>query len=183
MSALLPVHHRDDILAVYRTTPVADLLAYHNLRTPHRNHVRAELLIGMCMDNRIMLRIPDNFAYVLRAGGANFQRIEFKVSYAVAVGGIRTICLIAHDQCGMVNLRARRDVFVNGLVENGGWERQEAERHFALSSALFEIHDPVEFVLSEAQRLRERYPRVTVAPLFYQVGEGLLHQILEGQGC
>lgn len=183
MSALLPVHHWDDILPAYRTTPVAELLAYHNLRTPHRSHVRAELLIGMCMDNRIMLRIPDNFAYVLRAGGANFQRIEFKVSYAVAVGGIRTICLIAHDQCGMVDLRARRDVFVNGLVENGGWERGEAEWHFDHSSAVFEIHDPVEFVLSEAQRLRERYPRVTVAPLFYHVGEGFLHQITEGEGC
>ena len=183
MYRLVPVSSKEDIFPEYRDTPVGHLLEYHNLNQNYETYTQAQLLIGMCMDNRIMLRIPDNFAYVLRAGGANFQRIEFKVSYAVAVGGIRTICLIAHDQCGMVNLRARRDVFVNGLVENGGWERQEAERHFALSSALFEIHDPVEFVLSEAQRLRERYPRVTVAPLFYQVGEGLLHQILEGQGC
>jgi carbonic anhydrase len=130
-----------------------------------------------------MLRIPDNFAYVLRAGGANFQRIEFKVSYAVAVGGIRTMCLIVHDQCGMVDLRARRDVFVNGLVENGGWKRREAERHFDQFSPVFEIRDPAEFVLGEARRLRERYPRVLVAPLFYQVGEGLLYQIAEGRGC
>jgi carbonic anhydrase len=41
----------------------------------------------------------------------------------------------------------------------------------------------VEFVLSEAQRLRERYPRVMVAPLFYQVGEGLLQQITERASC
>ena len=181
MSALHPVHRWDDILPVYRTTPVADLLAYHNLRIPHRSHVRAELLIGMCMDNRIMLRIPDNFAYVLRAGGANLQRIEFKVSYAVAVGGIRTMCLIAHDQCGMVDLQARRDVFVSGLVQNGGWEKGEAERHFDQFSAVFEVGDPVEFVLSEARRLRERYPSVTVAPLFYAVGDGLLHQISESE--
>jgi carbonic anhydrase len=93
------------------------------------------------------------------------------------------MCLIAHDQCGMVDLRARRDLFVSGLVRNGGWERGEAERHFDLSSAVFEILDPVEFVVSEAQRLRERYPRVMVAPLFYHVGEGLLHQITEGEGC
>ena len=179
MSELLSVNCSDDILPAYRNTPVSDLLAYHNLRVPHRNYSRAELLIGMCMDNRIMLRIPDNFAYVLRAGGANLQRIEFKVSYAVAAGGIRTICLIAHDQCGMVGLRARRDDFVNGLVENGGWERREAEQHFDQFSAAFEIRDPVEFILSEAQRLRGRYPRVMVAPLFYQVGEGLLCQIKE----
>lgn len=183
MSALLPVNCWDDILPAYRTTPVADVLAYHNLRTPHRIYDRAELLIGMCMDNRIGLRIPDKFAYVLRAGGVNLQRIEFKVSYAVAVGGIRTICLIAHDQCGMVDLRARRDVFVNGLVENGGWERREAEQHFDQFSPVFEIRDSAEFVFSEAQRLRERYPRVLVAPLFYHVGEGLLCQITEGEIC
>jgi carbonic anhydrase len=64
-----------------------------------------------------------------------------------------------------------------------GWERREAERHFDQFSAVFEIRDPVEFVLSEAQRLRERYPRVMVAPLFYQVGEGLLYQITERAGC
>jgi carbonic anhydrase len=135
------------------------------------------------MDNRILLRIPDNFAYILRAGGANLKRIEFKVSYAVAVGGVRTICLIGHDQCGMVDMHARRDVFVNGLIENGGWERHEAEQHFDQFSPVFDIRYPVEFVFSEAQRLRERYPRVTVAPLFYHVSEGFLHQITEGEGC
>ncbi len=34
-------------------------------------YVRARLLIGMCMDNRKVLRTPDNFAYVIRGGGAN----------------------------------------------------------------------------------------------------------------
>ena len=130
MTALLPIRHRDDVLPAYRGTPVADLVAYHNLRSPHRSYDQAKILIGMCMDSRIALRIPDNFAYILRAGGGNLQRIEFKVSYAVAVGGVRTICLIGHDQCGMVGLRARRDVFVNGLVKNGGWARREAEQHF-----------------------------------------------------
>jgi carbonic anhydrase len=179
VSALLPVNRWDDILPGYRSTPVAGLLAYRNLRTPHRSHDRAELLIGMCMDNRIALRIPDNFAFVLRAGGANLQRIEFKVSYAVAVGGVGTICRIGHNQCGMVGLHRRRELFVSGLVENGGWERREAEAHFDQLSAVFEIRDPGEFVLSESQRLRERYPRVMVAPLFYQVDEGLLFQITE----
>jgi carbonic anhydrase len=83
----------------------------------------------------------------------------------------------------MVDLRARRDVFVNGLVENGGWKRREAERHFDRFSPVFEIRDPARFVLGEAERLRERYPRVVVAQLFYQVSEGLLYQITEGGDC
>jgi len=181
MTALLPIRHRDDILPAYRGTPVADLVAYHNLRSPHRSYDQAELLIGMCMDSRIVLRIPDNFAYILRAGGGNLQRIEFKVSYAVAVGEVRTICLIGHDQCGMVGLRARRDVFVNGLVENGGWARREAEQHFDQFSAVFEIGDPAAFALSEARRLRKRYPRVMIAPLIYHVRDGLLYEIVEDE--
>ncbi|MBN1458317.1 MAG: carbonic anhydrase [Armatimonadetes bacterium] len=179
MSALLPVRRPDDILPDYRDTPVADLLAYHNLGAPHRAHHRAELLIGACMDNRVLLRVPEKFAFILRAGGANFRRIEFKVSFAVAVGGIRTICLVAHSQCGMVGLRARRDVFVDGLVSNGGWDRADAEQHFDQFAPVFEIPDAAAFVVSEARRLRERYPRVTVAPLFYQVEDGLLYHIAE----
>lgn len=182
MSALIAVQSWDDILPAYQGTPVADLLAYHNLRVPHGIHDRAKLLIGMCMDNRLMLRIPHNFAYVLRAGGANLQRLEFKVSYAVAVGGVSTICLIGHDQCGMVDLHLRRDLFVDGLVENGGWERCEAEKHFDQHAAMFEIHDSAGFLVSEAKRLRARYPRVRVAPLFYRVQESLLYQIVEATG-
>ena len=53
--------------------------------------------------------------------------------------------------------------------------------HFDQFSAVFEIHDPAEFVLSEAKRLRERYPRVMVAPLLYQIRVGLLYQIAEGE--
>ena len=99
----------------------------------------------------------------------------------MAVGGVRTICLVGHDQCGMVDLSARRDVFVSGLVENGGWERREAEEHFDQFSAVFEIRDAATFVLCEARRLRKRYPRVMVAPLLYQIREGLLYQIDEGE--
>lgn len=180
MSAFLLFNRWDDVLPAYRNTLVADLPAYHNLRWPHRSQDRAELLIGMCMDNRVALRVHDKFAYILRAGGANLQRIEFKVSYAVAIVGVRAICLIGHDLCGMVDLRGRRDLFGNGLVENGGWEHQEAEAHFEKSSAVFEIHDPAEFALSEARRLRERHSRVTAALLLYQIREGLLCQIAEG---
>ena len=178
-NALIRVGAWDEVLPAYRGTPIGDLLGYQNLHEPHRVYERAELLIGMCMDHRMVLRIPDNFAYLLRAGGANLQRMEFKVSFAVAVGGARTIALIGHEDCGMVGLRARRTEFVNGLVENGGWDRHVAEEHFAVSAPLFEVRDAAQFVVSEARRLRMRYPRVTVAPLFFRIGERLLDQIAE----
>ena len=179
MNPLLPVRSPADILPAYRETPVGDFLAYHNLGAPHRSYRQAELLVGMCMDHRKVLRIPDNFAYILRSGGANLRRIEFKVSYAVAVGGVRTICLLGHDKCGMVDLTARRGEFVTGLVENGGWDASAAAQHFDHWAPVFEIDDAAEFALSEARRLRGRYPKVIIAPLMYDLGDGLLYQVPE----
>lgn len=175
----VPVREREEILPAYEETPIGDLLAYHNLREPHRQYTQAELLVGMCMDHRNALRIPHKFSYILRAGGANLQRIEFKVSFAVAVGGVRAFALIGHDECGMMGLRSRREAFVRGLVENGGWDRAEAEAHFDKYAPVFEVGDSADFVLAEARRLRERYPRVLVAPLFYRVGDNLLYQIVD----
>jgi carbonic anhydrase len=44
------------------------LLEYHNLGRALDVCTKAQLLIGMCMDNRKHLRIPDNFAFIIRAG-------------------------------------------------------------------------------------------------------------------
>ena len=96
MDRLIPVKTEADILPAFRHTPIESLLAYQNLNLPHAMHETAELLIGMCMDNRKHLRIPENFAYIIRAGGGNLRYSEFKVSYAIAIGGIATIGLLAH---------------------------------------------------------------------------------------
>jgi len=179
MERLLPVGSLADIPAAYRDTPVGRLLEYHNLGRELERYSTAQLLIGMCMDNRKALRIPDNFAYILRAGGANLRYSEFKVSYAIAVGGVRAIALLAHTHCGMVNLVARRGPFVDGLVENAGWDREWAEQHFDHFAPMFEIGNEVDFVLSEAKRLRLRYPRTLVAPLMYRVEDNRLYALRE----
>ena len=179
MNRLVSIKTIDDIFPEYRQTPVGELLAYHNLNQPFASYTRAQLLIGMCMDNRKHLQIPDNFAYIIRAGGANLRYSEFKVSYAIAVGGVKAIALIGHTQCGMVNLIARRELFIQGLVDNAGWEREWAEQHFMHFAPMFEIGNEVDFVLSEAKRLRLRYPKIQVAPLMYQVEDNLLYQVRE----
>src|SRR5690606_22442556 len=122
------------------------------------------LLISMCMDNRNQLHIPNNYAYILRSGGGNLRHNEFKVSYAVAVGQVKYIALIGHSQCGMVNLYERRDLFVDGLVENAGWDREFAEDHFNQFAPIFEIGNEIDFLLSEVKRIRNRYPKITIAP-------------------
>lgn len=178
MHRLVSVTTPDDVFPELRGTPVAKLLEYHNLEAPFDAYAQAELLVGMCMDSRKHLRIPDNFAFILRAGGANLRPSEFKVSYAVAVGGVRAIALIGHTHCGMVNLMARKQAFVQGLVD-AGWEEGAAEDHFYHFSPIFEIGNEVDFVLAECKRLRLRYPRVLVAPLLYRVEDNRLYLIRE----
>jgi len=180
MNRMVKVKSTDDIFPAYMNTPVGLLLEYHNLLRPLDVHTEAEILIGMCMDNRKHLQIPDNFAYIIRSGGGNLRYSEFKVSYAIAIGNVRHIALIAHNHCGMVNLISRRSKFINGLVEKAGWEKEWAEEHFMHFAAMFEIGNEIDFVLGEAKRLRLRYPGISVAPLFYRVEDNLLYQIREG---
>src|SRR3954470_9565514 len=117
----LPVNYREDILPLYADTPIGRLIEYHNLGRAQGVLTRPQLLIGMCMDSRKSLRIPNDFAFVLRTAGANMRDNEFRISYAIAVGNLQTIALIAHTDCGMAQLERRHEDFVNGLVKNAGW--------------------------------------------------------------
>ena len=179
MNRLVSVSSKEDIFPENRNTPVGLLLEYHNLHVEYGTYSQAQLLIGMCMDNRKHLHIPDNFAFIIRAGGANLRYSEFKVSYAIAVGGVKSIALIGHNQCGMVNLVARKELFIQGLIENAGWEPELAEQHFMNFAPMFEIGNEIDFVLSEAKRLRLRYPKIPVAPLYYKVEDNLLYHVKE----
>ncbi len=179
MDRLIAIHSAEEIPEKYRGTPVGDLLEYHNLGREFRQYTRADMLIGMCMDHRKHLRVPDNFAYIIRAGGANLRYSEFKISYAIGVGGVGSIALIGHTGCGMVNLMSRKEQFIAGLVENGGWDREQAERHFMSFAPMFEISDEVDFVMSEAERLTLRYPKVKIAPMIYRVEDNLLYPLRE----
>lgn len=174
-----PVNSDADIPPHLRGTPIGELLEYHNLDRELITVPAPRLLIGMCMDNRKHLRIPDNFAFILRAGGANLRPSEFKVSYAIAVGGVRAIAIIGHTNCGMVNLMSRSRQFIEGLQENAGWDQQQAEDHFFHFAPLFEIGSEVDFTLSEAKRLRLRYPGVMVAPMLYKVEDNRLYLLAE----
>jgi carbonic anhydrase len=177
MTAILPVNYRSDILPEYQGTPVGLLLEYHNLERALGSGPGRQLLIGMCMDSRNTLRIPPDFAFVLRTAGANMRDNEFRISFAIAVGGVRTIVLIAHTDCGMARVARLHDEFVRGLVEHAGWDEARAEKHFAESVPKFGITDEVDFVMREAERLRGLYPRVTVVPLLYRVEDDLLYQL------
>jgi len=179
MNRLIPVNSKADIFQEYINTPFEELLSYHNFNMTFHNYEKASLLISMCMDNRNQLNIPNNFAYILRSGGGNLRHNEFKVSYAVAVGQVNFIALIGHSQCGMVKLHERREIFIDGLVENAGWDREFAEDHFNQFAPIFEIGNEIDFLLTEVKRIRNRYPKVMVAPFYYRVEDHNLYQVRE----
>lgn len=179
MNRLVKVTRQDDIFNEYKDTPISRLLEYHNLGETNENISDAELLIGTCMDNRVQLNIPKNFAYVIRTGGSNLHNSSFYVSYALAAGGAKAIAIIVHSDCGMVNLGGRKDKIVNGIVRATGWKRIYAEDYFKSYAPVCEIVNEVNFAISEVKRLRETYPTVLIAPLLYNVEDDLLYLIDE----
>ena len=181
MNRLIHIDKITDIPQEYLNTPIGLLLEYHNLNREFENYTSAQLLIGMCMDNRKHLHMPDNFAFIIRSGGANLRYSEFKVSFAVSVGEVKHIALIAHSNCGMVNLMSKKNQFITKLSDNGGWTLEQAEEHFNNYAPMFEINNEIDFILSETQRLRQRYPKVQIAPLYYKVEDNLLYMIKENK--
>lgn len=179
MNRLISIANQGDIPAEYQNTPIGLLLEYHNLDHEFENYSNAQLLIGMCMDNRKHLHMPDNFAFIIRSGGANLRYSEFKVSFAISVGGVKHIALIGHSNCGMVNLVSKKNQFIEKLSENGGWTIEQAEEHFNNFAPMFEINNEIDFILSETSRLRSRYPKVLIAPMYYKVEDNLLYLIKE----
>jgi carbonic anhydrase len=180
MSSLIPVDTVSDILPKYRGTPIERLLRYHNLGEPLPPSTgHAEILVGMCMDHRKDLTLPNEFAYVLRTAGGSLRDNGFEISYSVGVGGIATIALLAHTDCGMAHVTDKRDAFVRGLVERGGWDEAAALAQFTDYATHYEIGDPIEFVVTEATWLRRLYPRLVVVPLLYTVENDRLVQIME----
>jgi carbonic anhydrase len=179
LDRLIKVSSLSSIPASYSNSPIGLLLEYHNLGRAFENYSSAQLLVGMCMDNRKHLNIPDNFAFIIRAGGANLRYSEFKVSFAIAVGGVKHIALIGHNHCGMVNLASKKIAFIEGLVNNAGWTKEQAEEQFTSCEPLFEIGNETDFVLSETIRLRKKYPKIQIAPMIYLVEDNKLYLIKE----
>lgn len=178
MSKLIEINEVSDILPEYKNTPVGLLLEYHNLNKIFTRYEQAKLLIGMCADNRVNLWLPDNFAYIFRTGGANLFYQEFQLSYTIGVGEIEHIALIANSDCRMQNLAQAKDKFIEGLTKHAGWEREKAKIHFEGLAPFFEIGDSVDFIMSEATRIKKRYPKVQVAPLYFDIASKTLSQIV-----
>ena len=176
---LLPVHGENDLLPGLLDTPVADLLRFHNLVAPLRSAGRPRLAIATCIDPRVVLRLPRGFAFVIRTPGIDVESQEFALAYAAGVGAVGAFCVIGHDECSLADLPTQRHAFVNGLALKAGWSEAEAGACYDRSHERFTVGEPIENVRMKTAWLRQRFPRMRVAPLFYAVREGRLLQVRE----
>jgi carbonic anhydrase len=158
-------------------TPVGDLIKYQNCKSTPKTYEKAELVIVMCMDNRKQLTIPGKFAYILRTAGGRITGNEFKLSFAIGFGDVRYVAIIGHTNCGMVNLTSKKDKFIQGLMENAGWDKETAENHFNSFAPFFEIEDETNFVSTESKRLKEKYPKIEFVPFIYKVEDNKLYLV------
>jgi carbonic anhydrase len=173
------INEQSDIPKEFINTPIESLIQYQNFSTPFKKYDSAKLLVAMCMDNRKQLRIPENFAYIIRTGDANLRYSEFKVSYAIAIGNIDYIILIAHDNCGMVNLASKINPFIEGLSGLDNWDAQKAKEHFYNYAPMYEIENEIEFVVNESKSLSQKYIGVKVVPLYYTLEDNKLSFIID----
>ena len=80
----------------------------------------------------------------------------------------------------VVDNLSRRNIDNELEVQGGGSvEPEMAEAHFHHYSPIFEIGSEIDFVCSEANRLRLRYPKIPVAPMLYKVEDNRLYLIDE----
>lgn len=182
MDRLAPVDSAADIPEAWRGTPVERLLACHELDAPLDPPERPQVLVATCMDHRVELRMPRDFAYVIRTGGANLAGRDFEVSFAVGVGGVRAVAIVGHSDCGMAGVTEAREPFVRGLTEGAGWSASKAGEHFDDRATRHAIDDPIAFTLEQAGRIRRRYPELLVAALHYRVEDRRLYRIRPEEG-
>lgn len=167
----------DKIPSEYINTPIQKLLEFHNLNIPYDVYIQPKILIGTCMDYRINLRIPPNFGFIIRNGGASLKHNDFQVAFAMAVGGCEAIAVIGHTDCGMVNLHTKHNAFIEGMIGKLKFEPSEAEKFFNTKSSENEISNEIEFTRKQAQQLKYKYPDIPVIALIYEVKDGLLYHI------
>ena len=181
MDSLISISSEKDIPQWLRGTPISMLLATHNLGTRFRlaQHQLPPLLIGTCMDYRVSLNIPKDFAFIIRIAGANMRDQEFPIAFALSSKKVKAIAIIGHTECNMAELNDKKNAFVSGLEAALKWTPEKAGEFFDSSVDQFNIGTVVPFILQETVRLRGQFPDVIIAPLIYDVTNGKLYLIRE----
>lgn len=173
----IPVRSDADVLPAYRGTPIEALLINHNVRPVIKDGQGPSLVVATCMDHRVNLKMPVSFAMLIRTAGANVEPLVFNVLAAMAVRDIRTVAVIGHSDCAMLDVERHRDKFIATATSLGTMTEAEAEKLFNRGASHFGFADFHEQVLSQCDYLHKVMPEALIAPLAFDVATGELSQI------
>ncbi|MDW7649862.1 MAG: carbonic anhydrase [Bacillota bacterium] len=176
---IISLENVSDLPVEFVDTPIEQVVRYHNFNEPFSEHIQPEILIGKCMDYRVVLRLPPRFAYKLRTGGCNLGHHDFHVAYAVAVGGVKAVALIGHTDCGMVSLEEKREKFVRGFMAQSGWPYADAELFFDRYAKENSLCRESDILFEEAARYRRWFPKLPIATFLYRLDDQRLHLLQE----
>lgn len=174
---LVPVRRQQDILPSYLGSPIEALLGCHNFERRPGTVAMPQMIVVTCMDHRIALTLPERFAFVLRTGGANVEPVLFNIACAMAINDIRTIAVIGHSDCAMVDVARHHECFMQTAADFTSMTPLQLEQIFDQGAREFGCTDAVTNTLRQCARLREFLPGSLICPLFYDVADNMLYQI------
>jgi SulP family sulfate permease len=177
IARLVRVAKPEEIPQFLLGTPIETLLKAQNMGQIDANQSEdPDLVIGMCIDYRKSLALPQNCSYVIRRTGANMAGSEFSVALALS-GGIEYMALIAHNHCVMSNPHVKRGAFVGSLTDKHGWSEDQAMAFFDQHASSREINDAIDFSVKEARRLSSLFRGLKVVPMLFMLEDNLIYLV------
>ena len=174
---LVRVSKPEDIPEFLRNTPIEALLKCQNMGEVDANQSEdPDLVIGMCIDYRKSLSLPQNCAYVIRRTGANMAGSEFSLALALSTG-IEYMALIAHNHCVMSDPHVKRGAFVSALTGKHGWSDDQALSFFDEHASSREIDDAIDFSIKESRRLSNLFRGLKVVPMLFMLEDNLVYLV------
>jgi carbonic anhydrase len=173
----VPVEKHEDILPRYRGSAVETFLAAHALGVAPAVTDRPELVVLTCMDARVVLNLPVNFAFQLRTAGATPQSVVPAIAFAITTMRIDAICIMGHTDCAMTRIDPERTRFVEGLVDEHGWQPTDALEELELLEKACAVDDPLLATWRHCRHLAGLFPACLIAPLLHRVEDGRVLQI------
>jgi anti-anti-sigma regulatory factor len=174
---LVRVSQPEDIPEFLRNTPIETLLKCQNMGEVDANQSEdPDLVIGMCIDYRKSLSLPQNCAYVIRRTGANMAGSEFSLALALSTG-IEYMALIAHNHCVMSDPHVKRGAFISALTGKHGWSDDQAHSFFDEHASSREIDDAIDFAVKESRRLSNLFRGLKVVPMLFMLEDNLVYLV------
>lgn len=178
----VPLHHRErllpisssvDIPAKWHGTAIEQFIQAQNFGYPLQSKEEPQILISTCIEFRYALPVPAKFAYVIRTAGGRLIGQEFAVGY-VLTKGVRSIVLIAHDDCGMAKVPHHKPSIIKAFIEQG-WSPEEAHSYVEQQAQVAAIDDELNALQAEYYRLKDMFNNIHVAPLFLTLNDKRVH--------